>query len=225
MKLLVPPCRTLQHLLCAFGPSAGQLVGHIQSPCCHLSFTCCIQAGAFVAQELMAELEQHQHAAEHEEAPQSGGKEKAPATSPKKRSRAVVQPEEDLEQESTLGAKGTAAVQQEAEADAAAELVTSPVVRGSTARAKAGGKGKGQTPAKRASPRTKGKSKEETLQAADASKDEAEDDGDVEVPDRGKAPAGRPGKRKPAAEAGTDADPSKAMYDQTSKPKKPRQKQ
>ena len=180
----------------------------------------------------MAELEQHQHPAEHEETPHSGGKEKGPAASPKKRSRAAVQPEEaagpgeeDLGQESTLGGKRLAAVQQTAEAVAAAKLGISPGVRETTARIKAGGKGKGQTPAKRASPRTKGKRKEEELQAADASKDEAEDDGDVEVPDRGKAPAGRPGKRKPAAEAGTDADPSKAMYDQDPKPKKPRQKQ
>ena len=156
----------------------------------------------------MAELEQHQHAADHEETPHSAGEENGPATSPKKRSRAAVQQEEaagpveeNSEQESTPGVKGTAA------------------------RAKAGGKGKGQTPAKRASPRSKGKGKQPELQAADASKDDAEDDGEVEVPDRGKAPAGRPGKRKPAAEAGTDEDPSKAMYDQTPKPKKPRQKQ
>ena len=194
-----------------FWVSTSQLVGHIESQCCHPSFTCCIQARPSVAQELMAELEQHQHTAEHEEKPHADGQDMGPATSPPstspmKRSRAAVQQEEaagpgeeDTEQEST------------------------PV--GILARAKAGGKSKGQTPAKGASPQSKGKGEQPELQAADASKDAAEDDGEVEVPDRGKAPAGRPGKRKPAAEAGTDQDPSKAMYDQSPKPKKPRQKQ
>ena len=187
---------------------------------------------SLVAQELMAELEQHQHTAEHEETPHSAGKERGPAPLPNKRSRAAAQQgeaagpgEEDSEQESTPGDKEAAAVQQEAGPDAAPKLGASPGAKGITARAKAGGRGKGQTPAKRASPRSKGKGKEPELQAADASKEEAEDDGDVEVPDRGKAPAGRPGKRKPAAEAGTDEDPSKAMYDQAPKTKKPRQKQ
>ena len=201
----------------------------MQSQCCHLSLH---PSGAFDTQELMADLEQHQHTAEHEETPHSDGTEKGPATSPKKRSRAAVQKDEaagpggeEFQQESTPGGKGTAAVQQEVGPDAAPKLGTSPGAKGTTAGVKAGGKGKGQTPAKRASPRSKGKAKELEVQAADASKDEAEDDGDVEVPDRGKAPAGRPGKRKPAAEAGTDEDPSKAMYDQDPKPKKPRQKQ
>ena len=228
---MVPPCRTVQHLLCAFGLSADQLLGHTQSQCCHLSFASCIQAGVSHAQELMAELE-HQHAAEHAEAPHSAGKGKGPATSHKKRSRAAVQQEEaarpaeeESEQNSTPDSRGTAAVQQEAGPDAAPKLGTSSGVKGTAARANAGDKGKGQMPAKRASPRSKGKGKEPELQAAEASKDGAEDDGDVEVPDRGKAPAGRPGKRRPAAEAGTDEDPSKAMYDQAPKPKKPRQEQ